>query len=73
VGKNQPIKHQDLDRYIQKREMLTRYIHLKFSKKYNLSIDEQLFLQNFETAMQLMWVYKELDISNLLKSKTSLN
>lgn len=69
MEKKQSNKHQNIDRYAQKREMLSRYIHLKFSKKFNLSIDEQLFLQNFETAMQLIWVYKELDVSNLLKKK----
>jgi hypothetical protein len=44
-------------------------------KKSDLSIDEQIFIENFETAMRLMWRYEEMDISNLLNKKieASLN
>ena len=47
--------------------MLARYTHLRFCTEFDLSIDEQLFLQNFEVAMQLIWVYREIDIPDLLR------
>ena len=67
MQENQSIKHHKIDRYNQKRQMLARYTYLRFSTGFNLSTDEQLFLQNFEVAMQLIWVYVEIDIPSLLK------
>jgi hypothetical protein len=52
VQENQSIKHQEIDRYNQKRQMLARYSYLRFSTEFDLSTDEQLFLQNFEVTMQ---------------------
>jgi hypothetical protein len=75
MQKKQLTKHQEIDRYNQKRQMLARYTHLKFSTEFDLSINEQLFLQNFEMATQLIWVYAEIDIPSLLKKidKAPLN
>jgi hypothetical protein len=67
VKEKQVTKHHEIDRYNQKRQMLARYTHLRFCTEFDLSIDEQLFLQNFEVAMQLIWVYREIDIPDLLR------
>jgi len=75
MEENQFARHQEIDRDTQRQKMLIRYSRLKMFKKSDLSIDEQIFLENFETAMRLMWRYEETDISNLLNRKieASLN
>jgi hypothetical protein len=75
MEENQFGRHQEIDRDTQRRKMLIRYSRLKMCKKSDLSIDEQIFVENFETAMRLMWRYEEMNISNLLNKKidASLN
>ncbi len=75
MEENQFARHQEIDRDTQRQKMLIRYSRLKMCKKSDLSIDEQIFVENFETAMRLMWRYEEMDISNLLNKKieASLN
>ena len=75
MEENQFPRHQEIDRDTQRQKMLIRYSRLKMCKKSDLSIDEQIFVENFETAMRLMWSYEEIDISNLLNKKieASLN
>jgi hypothetical protein len=75
MEENQFAKHQEIDRDTHRQKMLIKYSRLKVCKKSDLSIDEQIFIENFETAMRLIWRYEEIDISNLLKKKieASLN
>ena len=53
----------ELDRHIKKQQSLARYRQLKYFKKSELSLDDQLFLKNFETAMCLGWGLKKLEIN----------
>jgi hypothetical protein len=69
MEENQFARHQEIGRDTQRQKMLIRYSRLKMCKKSDLSIDEQIFIENFETAMRLMWRYEEMDISNLLNKK----
>jgi hypothetical protein len=75
MEENQFARHQEIGRDTQRQKMLIRYSRLKMCKKSDLSIDEQIFIENFETAMRLMWRYEKMDISNLLNKKieASLN
>jgi hypothetical protein len=75
MEENQFARHQEIGRDTQRQKMLIKYSRLKMCKKSDLSIDEQIFVENFETAMRLMWRYDEMDISNLLNKKieASLN
>jgi hypothetical protein len=69
MEENQFARHQEIDRDTHRQRMLIRYSRLKMCKKSDLSIDEQIFIENFETAMRLMWNYEEIDISKLLNKK----
>ncbi len=55
--------NQQRDRDIQRQEALVRYRRLKYLKKSELTIDEQLFLENFETAMRLWWGLQKVEIN----------
>jgi hypothetical protein len=73
MKENQFARHQEIDRDTQRQKMLIRYSHLKMCKKSELSIDEQIFVENFEIAMRLMWRYEAIDISNLLNKKIEVS
>jgi hypothetical protein len=53
----------DIDRDIQRRRALARYRCLKYLKKIALSLDDQMFLENFEAAMHLMWGFQKVEIN----------
>jgi hypothetical protein len=55
--------NQEIDRDIQKQQALARYRRLKCLKKFELSLDDQMFLENFEAAMHLMWGFQKLEIN----------
>jgi hypothetical protein len=51
--------HPNLDRDFLRQQALTRYKYLRSFKKSELSLDERLFLDNFEAAMLYMWDVKK--------------
>jgi hypothetical protein len=53
----------ELDRDIKRQKSLARYRHLKYFKKSELTLDDQLFLENFETAMRLWWGLQKVEIN----------
>ncbi len=55
--------NQEIDRDIQKQEALARYRRLKCFKKSELSVDDQIFLENFEAAMRLLWGFQKVEIT----------
>jgi len=55
--------NQEIDRDIQRQEALARYRRLKCFKKSELSLDDQMFLENFETAMRLCWGFQKVEIT----------
>jgi hypothetical protein len=50
--------NQEIDRGIQRQQALARYRRLKFLEKSQLSLDDQIFIENFETAMRVWWNVK---------------
>lgn len=50
--------HPDEDREYLKQRALTQYRLLKSLKQSDLSLDDQIFLENFEVAMLHMWGVK---------------
>lgn len=56
-------KNQELDRDIKRQEALARYRHLRFLKKSELSLDDQIFLENFEAAMHFCWGLQKVEIN----------
>lgn len=44
-----------IDRDIERQLALVRYRSLKFLKKSELTLDDELFIDNFEAAMRLWW------------------
>jgi hypothetical protein len=55
--------NQEIDRDIQRQEALARYRCLKYLKKSELSLDDQMFLDNFEAAMRLCWGFQKVEIT----------
>lgn len=47
--------NQDIDRDIKRQESLARYRRLINLKKSELSLDDELFIENFEAGMHLWW------------------
>lgn len=47
-----------LDRVIQRQLALARYRQLKILHKSQLKLDDQLFIENFEAIMLLLWRVK---------------
>ncbi len=42
-------RHPDIDRYSLRQEAIRRYIMLKRLEKSELNIDDEIFIENFET------------------------
>jgi hypothetical protein len=55
--------YQEIDRDIQRQEALARYRRLKFLKKPELSLDDEIFIENFETAMGILWGFQKVEIT----------
>ena len=62
--------HPDEDRGDLRQKALTQYRLLKSLKQSELSLNDQLFIENFEVAMLHMWGVK--NASNSLKTRTYL-
>lgn len=45
----------ELDSEIQRQQAIARYRRLKSQEKSELQLDDQLFIDNFESAMHLLW------------------
>jgi hypothetical protein len=73
MEESQFTRHQEIDRDTKRQKMLIRYSQLKLCKKSDLSIDEQIFVENFEAAMRLMWRYEAIDISKVLNKKIEVS
>ena len=50
--------NQEIDRGVQTQKALARYRRLKFLEKSQLSLDDEMFIENFETALRLWWNVK---------------
>ena len=50
--------NQEIDRGVQRQQALARYRRLKLLEKSQLSLDDQIFMENFETAMRVWWNVK---------------
>jgi len=50
--------NQDIDRGIQRQQALARYRRLKLLEKSQLSLDDLMFIENFETALRVWWNVK---------------
>lgn len=46
----------EIDIGVHEQELLMRYRYLKRLKESDLSLEDQLFLENFKTAMRIFWV-----------------
>ena len=62
--------HLDIDREYLKQKALAQYRVLKSLQRDNLSLDDQLFMDNFEVAMLQMWVVK--NATNSVKMRNYL-
>lgn len=49
----------DLDRYRFQQQAIVRYKCLKNLKEAELSLEDQMFLQNFQCAMSYLWSVSE--------------
>jgi hypothetical protein len=49
----------NLDRYHLQAQAIVRYKCLKSIKQTELSLEDQLFLQNFQCAMSYLWSFPE--------------
>ena len=56
--------NQEIDRDIQRQEALARYRRLKYLKKSELSLDDEIFLENFEAALWILWGFQKVEISS---------
>jgi hypothetical protein len=45
----------EIDREVDKQELIARYRCLKQLRKSDLTLEDQLFLENFQTAMRIFW------------------
>jgi len=59
--------HPEIDRDYQRQKAFRRYRRLKSLEKSELSLDEQLFLENFEAAMYYRWGFPNMEIISSLK------
>lgn len=48
-------RHQEVDVILKKEETFARYRRIKNFGKHELSLDDQIFLENFEVAMRHLW------------------
>lgn len=55
MPKDYDYRHPEIDRECRQQEAITRYRCLKNFKKSDLSLDDQLFVENFEAAMHYIW------------------
>lgn len=57
-------RHPEIDRVAQRQKALLRYKRLKSFKfkKFELSLEEELFLENFEAAMKYLWGFRGAEI-----------
>ncbi len=55
IDRDIPSKDIEIDRDIQRKKALAKYRCLKKLKKSELSIEDTLFLENFEAAMHMLW------------------
>lgn len=55
MSRNYNTCHLELDRELLKQKSITRYIRLKKLNQSELNLDDQLFVENFETGLHL-WV-----------------
>jgi hypothetical protein len=53
----------EIDRQIKRQKALAKYRCLKFLKKSELSLDDEMFLENFEAAMQILWGFRRVEIT----------
>ncbi|HEY9675320.1 MAG TPA: hypothetical protein V6D11_28015 [Waterburya sp.] len=58
----------EIDREIQRQKALAKYRQLKNLKKSELCLDDEIFLENFEAAMQIMWGLRRVEITTSLDS-----
>lgn len=56
----------EIDREIQRQKALAKYRQLKNLKKSELCLDDEIFLENFEAAMQIMWGFRRVEITTSL-------
>lgn len=52
--------HLEIERDTPKQQAIIRYKNLKTRSRSELSLDEQLFIENFETAMSYLWGVKSM-------------
>ena len=45
----------EIDREVKKQELIMRYRRLKRLKESDLTLEDQLFLENFKAAMRIFW------------------
>ncbi|HEY9635700.1 MAG TPA: hypothetical protein V6D14_20010 [Coleofasciculaceae cyanobacterium] len=57
-----------IDRCILRQQALARYRHLKHLNKSNLSLDDQIFVENFEAAIRLLWGFQKVEITTFFDS-----
>lgn len=59
--------HPDEDREYLRQRAVTQYRLLKSLKQSDLSLDDQIFLENFEVAMLQMWGVKNVTNSGKIR------
>lgn len=65
MQKNYYSRHPEIDRVYHRQKALIRYRRLKSFKfkKFELSLEEELFLENFEAAMRYLWGFRGAEIT----------